>query len=427
MIACIFRRIRHASLMMVRTLRNYAMLSLSVVLSFSVLLTYLVWTDSSLFNEYKAVLYKPEGWAMVRDHNESSADLQALAKLTESAGGSRYVVSRYSSSLTVNSETKVAYRYSVYTIPTRVPELLNPLFAPLEQVDIRWLDGRDASNIMLNTGEVIISENAYRFFFTGDEKKAIIPVGVSCESENRMEKVQRWMDCKVVGVISAPEALNPTIDQSDNETLAKYWVYITAVMSQATMNQLTQGATPALSQRCMLFNAERPEIVVAAAEQLGMPCVNVYEAKTQAMEELQLHAQTKLIIVLLLFVILGINLYGGFSNVLERRRFEVGIKRALGASKWDIIGQFMWESLLLMLCNILITIVLVFNGFLIYKYIFEYRFGFEQYYRHIWTIYVNETSVGMFIIVTLALTLLFSGIFAVKATQVKVVDYLKAE
>jgi len=126
-------------------------------------------------------------------------------------------------------------------------------------------------------------------------------------------------------------------------------------------------------------------------------------------------------------VILGINLYGGFSNVLERRRFEVGIKRALGASKWDIIGQFMWESLLLMLCNIFVTVVVVFNGFLIYKYIYEAAWGFENFSHTLWTIYLNGTSIGMFAIVTLALTLLFSGIFAVKATQVTVVDYLKAE
>ena len=158
---------------------------------------------------------------------------------------------------------------------------------------------------------------------------------------------------------------------------------------------------------------------------MGMFCSNVHTKKAEAMREMQLHAQTKMIIVLLMFVLLGINLYGSFSNALERRRFEVGIKRAIGASKMAIIGQFMWESLLLMLCNIFISMVLVFNGFLWYKYFWERTREFSPYEK--WTIYMSGTSILMFATVTLALTLLFSVIFAVKATQVQVVEYLKAE
>ena len=46
---------------------------------------------------------------------------------------------------------------------------------------------------------------------------------------------------------------------------------------------------------------------------------------------------------------------------------------------------------------------------------------------HKWTIYMNGTSILMFAAVTIGLTLLFSIVFAVKATQVQVVDHLKAE
>ena len=50
MVRRLFRMIYHGTLMMVRNLRSYSMLSLSVVLSFSVLLGYLAISDSTLFN-----------------------------------------------------------------------------------------------------------------------------------------------------------------------------------------------------------------------------------------------------------------------------------------------------------------------------------------------------------------------------------------
>ena len=59
------------------------------------------------------------------------------------------------------------------------------------------------------------------------------------------------------------------------------------------------------------------------------------------------------------------------------------------------------------------------------KYFEERAVDFNHYWH--WTIYISGTSILLFAVVTVALTLLFSVIFAVKATQVQVVEYLKAE
>ena len=48
----------HAGRMVGRTLRSYAMLSVTILLSFSFLLGYLVFTDSQLHNSYKDVLHQ---------------------------------------------------------------------------------------------------------------------------------------------------------------------------------------------------------------------------------------------------------------------------------------------------------------------------------------------------------------------------------
>ena len=47
----------HAFVMVRKHIRSYALLSVTIVLSFSLLLGYLVYTDTSLYNEYKELLY----------------------------------------------------------------------------------------------------------------------------------------------------------------------------------------------------------------------------------------------------------------------------------------------------------------------------------------------------------------------------------
>ena len=116
MVLRFFKMIGHGTLMMVRTLRNYAMLPMSVVLSFSVLLGYLVYTDSTLFNEYKDVLYKPDGWISVVDQKRSSGDVTALQKLTEDYPG--YVMSEYQNMPIRSQDQTYCYSFTVRVIPS---------------------------------------------------------------------------------------------------------------------------------------------------------------------------------------------------------------------------------------------------------------------------------------------------------------------
>ena len=135
-----FKMIGHGTLMMVRTLRNYAMLSMSVVLSFSVLLGYLVYTDSTLFNEYKDVLYKPDGWVSVYDKKTSVGDIAALQKLTEDIPS--YVMTEYQTYHVYNEDQTCGYNFIIYTVPSTCWGLLKANQRPPEQVEITWLDGR---------------------------------------------------------------------------------------------------------------------------------------------------------------------------------------------------------------------------------------------------------------------------------------------
>ena len=174
--------------------------------------------------------------------------------------------------------------------------------------------------------------------------------------------------------------------------------------------------------------SDSPEEMAAFAEKLDF--VGAFDARciaqNQAIEKIQTSNQTKAIIAAALLLLLGINLYSSFTNALNDRKFEIGVKRAVGASAWAIVRQFMYESILVMVVNILISIAVVADVFLVYK-LYLLCLPADQGQWRDWTIWCSSYSIGMFAACAVALTVVFSLIFAYKSTQVQVVDYLKAE
>ena len=150
------------------------------------------------------------------------------------------------------------------------------------------------------------------------------------------------------------------------------------------------------------------------------------EDQRNALEEIRTEKGTKALIAAAMLLILGINLYSSFSNALNDRKFEIGVKRAIGAKKGAIVRQFLYESIIVMLVDIILSVWLVALLGLAYKVIYEHTP--DQYGGyHDFILYISPHSIAMFAVCTITLTLVFSLIFAYKSTQVQVVDYLKAE
>lgn len=79
-------------------------------------------------------------------------------------------------------------------------------------------------------------------------------------------------------------------------------------------------------------------------------------------------------------------MHSSFSNAMNERKFEIGVRRAIGASKKSIMLQFLIEGFTVMLINLLLSIMIC-----------------------------------VFFIIT------FSILFAFMSTRVEIVDYLKNE
>lgn len=148
---------------------------------------------------------------------------------------------------------------------------------------------------------------------------------------------------------------------------------------------------------------------------------SVADAQEEALINIRAQKSTKGIIAIVLLLLLGINFYSSFSNALERRKYEIGVKRAIGASGISIMGQFLLESMMVMLVNIAASIIIVLDvlvGYKLYQKLVE---------GNTWTVNISIHTILMFLVCSLPLTTAFSLLFAYKSTKVEIVQYLKAE
>jgi len=109
-----------------------------------------------------------------------------------------------------------------------------------------------------------------------------------------------------------------------------------------------------------------------------------------------------------ILLLLGLNLYSSFSNALHERRYEIGVKRALGAGISHIMRQFIYESIAVLLLDTLISVIIVVDLMIGYKAYQTFVLGNE------WIVYISLSTV-------------FSLIFAYKSTQVEIIKYLRDE
>lgn len=411
----LFSIVCHSIVMVGRTARNYAMLSMTVVLSFSILLCYLLITDSGLYNQYKVFLNCDQKIVMVTDLEESNTRIETLLKQAEKIGTdmSYYIKMDTISSIPSFWGEGRALIQHIHVIPSGVWGIYNNAAIwtkGLNRMEILWLDGRETSEVYLKKNEILLERGIYEYMKLDEMEEPVYQLRIPVYSEKGTEEA-KWIDAKVVGLIETAEWEQ---DSKDEKATIRPDIYI----SQASLDGLGQlyGA-----QRDIIFSSDEPAALANAGLALGLNVTTMYGVKEIALREMKVHTETKAIIAMVLCVLLAINLYGSFSNALQSRKFEVGVKRAIGASKWAIIRQFLWEGMIVMGGNIMLSMMIVMDGALVYKYLYQ------MVKKEVWTIYLSGASAAMFGVVTVSLTIIFSLVFAIQTTQVEIVQYLKAE
>ena len=434
-----FGILRHAFKMVRRTLRSYALLSVTIVLSFSLLLGYLVYTDSTLYNRYKYTMSMDPGSVAVSAVGADEINrLTALQNRLEGMENTHCFITKIiqcsltQAKLELEDGREVRLpRVNVVAVPTHCWRLYAD--SSSDAVEVEWLDGRTPEDVSLASGEMLMSAGLFHALGLEQTDEPVYHLDLS-ETYGVQSKTGFQASMKVVGTFRVTKLLTVSSDILTEEILtggtdggdrsAFIWPTIVIPLEDYDPEQM-DGV---VCQYVLHVYTDTPALAVQAARQLGF-AVNVnssWQAQQDAIEKMQTANRTKAVIAAAMLIILGINLYSSFSNALNERKFEIGVKRAIGASAWAIVRQFLYESLLVMTVNILLSVALVTDLSILYKVIYEAtpnEYGF--YYR--FTLCLSRWSAEMFAVCTLSLTVVFSLIFAYQSTQVEIVDYLKAE
>lgn len=415
----LFRILRHSVTMVGRTIRSYALLSVTIVLSFALLLGYLGYTDTSLYNEYKGTFKINRGTIKVDEGLYTSQKFNLLLeKSQELRDTAFYFINDVSLVQFITDNMLTENGYPLGSVPATIDVLTGRAWHLFDQrVSVKWLNGQTGEEVYLKGNEAILDLATFR------------ALGISEDDPTYTFHIAgKKRELKIVGVADYGDSVLATMNDRvayDPDYQARLFIS-SELLTDSELEQYFPG-------RIAVFYTAEPEKLDALAEELGIKLYAnhaYYRAQDDALEKIQTQKGTKGIIVCALVLLLGVNLYSSFSNALNERKFEIGVKRAIGASSFSIVRQFLYESILVMAVNIFLSIAIVVDLGLVWKLVMERLYaGQEIFVDKYWDfiLYLSPHSIAMFAVSTVTLTVVFSLIFAYKSTQVEIVQYLKAE
>lgn len=414
----------HSVTMARRNFRAYAMLSVTIILSFALLLGYFAYSDSTLYNTYKKTFSLDRQLVSIWEESMPTGRYDALmeqtAKIPETHSYSVLMpesVEFVFANLT-DPQGRAAYipNVGVICIPSQIWELYN---MELEKYEITWLDHQARNGIELASGEALLDAYTFRLLGLDQMEDPVYTFQVSSFHSSSLVPVT----VRIVGTFLQSEEFATQVDDAGEGVVAAEY----APQCIFSLMDLNPQVAPEFKwARRVVFHTQDPEQLYEVTENMDFDGNAIYVRQNSALAAMRQQKQIKAVIAAALLLLLGFNLYSSFNNALSERKFEIGVKRALGASKWSIVRQFLYESILVMLIDILLSVALVVDAALIYKLVYESipdKFGIY----HEFILYLSPYSAAMFLICSVSLSVVFSIIFSYKSTQIQIVDYLKAE
>lgn len=398
----------HACKMVLKNFRSYAMLSITIVFSFAILLGYLAFTDSNLYNDYKEIFSSPRNIVMAYE-NETGDEISVLTEQINT------YVPETTSYRYLEVSTILSQFDAVYATVTLLPSQASFVFRDISDENIlenytKKVDIVQGEGFPLYGNKTVVNESFFKSISPGGKLPVELNIPITLT-----DGTQKVLNTQVVGVCEDISEI-PLYYNRYGDLNGSVQIYAAQSLIDGINTDELTG-----KRYIVLFNSDDPESVAAYAQKLDVVLHAVCLAQNKATEKMAIQTETKFTIAVVLYVLLSINLFGCFSNALSERQFEIGVKRAIGASPASIIGQFLAESMIIMLCNTLLAVVLTVDALAIYKL---YKFLANG---TVWIVSVSSYSILMFVVCSLGLTLVFSLFFAYRATRVEIVKYLKAE
>lgn len=397
------RIISHALLMVKKTIRNYMLLSVTALISFSVMFVYLMYTDSNIYNKYREIMGS-DSQVILSINAYSDETIRKMNMLTEQLKkyeDTNYYFINYTNAINTfggqDCEIVVLpnYTWALFELDSGGEEDNYGIPSRVE------VNGK--KEILLKDNEAIVSKKVYEYLDAEYGKDKYVNLVFTDKDGN--EFLRKY---SVVGMYEKEE--NNYLDPENNDTGDKIYISDSYITSNSEIINISA-----------IIKSDSANEISKLMRDMGLACINTFEDKSMAISEKNIVVKNKYIIAIVLFVLLGINLYSSFLNALNERKFEIGIKRAIGAGKFDIMLQFLIEGIFVMVINIVLSVLIGIALMIMYKYI---RYVVNDY---VFVVTMTKQSVILYLLFSFFLSLLFSMIFAYKSTCVEIIKYLKEE
>lgn len=393
----------HSVLMIKKTIRNYGLLSITLFLSYSFFLGYLVFSDSKIFNRYKEVYSIPPDYAVITIDSglafgspEPSKEVQSilisrLEEMKDTEVSMYYQSTVFLSHLGINA--------IVYFIPT-----MNNLFFWYDRDNQRKFELISGSKVFTAQDQMLIDEESYYYLHNNLENLMISSPEIPLR-ENYFH---------ALGVFRNPSGSSFRYNKSQG-------VFEGTPIILLPQSAVTETNLGKINSTRLIVHSQKIKQVVNEAKKLNIAVWSSMEDHQTAAEMIKADIDVKRVIIISIYIILCLNLYGCFGNALEARKFEIGVKRALGAGLPSIIRQFAYEGLIVCSANIILATIAVINIALGYKYYLFVTQNIE------WIIHLSAFSITGYLISSIFLSVLLVTAFVYKSSLVEIVSYLKGE
>ncbi|MBE5935892.1 MAG: ABC transporter permease [Lachnospiraceae bacterium] len=385
------RTFLHAWDMVIKNKRAYTMLSVTILLSFTFLLSYLMYIDSNYMTEYGRDIYTDGKIIQAMcPHDGDNVSFDLFLESLKDIENTHYYI----------WETSVVNQnYYVEGMPRFITILPENVWGVHNDIYTRVFRTTD-KEFVLEKNQAIVSTEMYKALKKEfGKEKIIIDFPVQTVDEGA-----HFLKLEVVDGCYASD-----IGQSN----ALDSIYI----SYDTIRDVDYAS----DNREALIRSDNPQAVIENMRNLSIAGTSTYENKLSSFVQILNKIQLKHIISIVLFIVLGINLYSSFKNALNDRKFEIGVKRAVGASKKNIIKQFLYEGIIVVVLNLLLAAVLTSIIFIIYKIVMLTVFDKTL------VVFISRYSIMIFLIVGVSMTVIFSLLFAIQSSKVEIIRHLKSE
>lgn len=394
---------KHALQMLQVNFYSYKLLSITIIITMSIILSFLIYTDTSMFNRYKYHYMLPDNIIQIYNNDRFS----------------QLFLDQYRSNhqvITWSKNTLNLYQYqtkerqvlvSAYCVPYTFKDVVHfedQIPQHMNIVEGRFFYPQEISN---NEYVVIIDQYLANLLFLNESPIDQILKIPLYDQELKLEYLQ---DFVIKGVVYN-EVNSYGKTEYDELQLYRSGIYLPYAMNEKLDMNTNQPYATIISD----------DYITIANQALinRLDVTSTYRIQEMMKSEKRTVLNTSMILLMIITTILGINMFSALKNVIKERSSEIGIKLAIGITKKAIMLQFLIETSVLMFINFIISMMIVLCIF--------YSIQFYQIIVHQvpYYIYISSYSMVLSIIIICTQSILYSLLITYFAIQVNVLDQIK--